>query len=393
MNPTSGAGTVTGGGSYYANQAVTATATPNANYTFVNWREGATVLSTNESYNFNMPASNKTYTAYFTLKQYTITYNSPANGSLVVTNNANGNNIPSGTSVDHGTVIKIVATPNANYNIQTLTVNGSNFTSGNTHTVTAATTINCVFAENPKYSLTLNMNPASGAGTVTGGGSYYANQSVSAVASPGANYNFVNWTEGATVLSTSATYNFNMPASNKTYTANFALKQFTVTYNSPTNGSLVVTNNANGNNIPSGTLVDHGTVIKIVATPNVNYNIQTLTVNGSNFTSGNTHTVTAATTINCLFVGDSQYALTLNMNPASGAGTVTGGGSYYANQAVSAVATPNANYNFVNWTEGATVLSSNATYNFNMPASNKTYTAYFALKQFTVAPSVQFTKL
>ncbi len=52
-NPTNG-GTVTGGGTYNQGQSCTVTATANAGYTFTNWTENGSVVSTEQSYMFTV---------------------------------------------------------------------------------------------------------------------------------------------------------------------------------------------------------------------------------------------------------------------------------------------------------------------------------------------------
>ena len=82
-NPADG-GTVSGGGSYDPNSSCTLTATPNAGYTFTNWKKGNAVVSTNATYTFTVTES-ATYTATFTaIPQYTITVtpNSVEGGSV-----------------------------------------------------------------------------------------------------------------------------------------------------------------------------------------------------------------------------------------------------------------------------------------------------------------------
>jgi hypothetical protein len=57
-------------------------------------------------------------------------------------------------------------------------------------------------------------------GTVAGGGSFTPGQSVTVTAIPAAGFTFGNWTEGATVVATTAAYTFTA-AANRTLTANF----------------------------------------------------------------------------------------------------------------------------------------------------------------------------
>lgn len=60
-------------------------------------------------------------------------------------------------------------------------------------------------------------------GTVIGGGTFYEGDTVNLVATPKAGYRFVNWTQGTTSVSTSATYTFVATTSNRTLVAHFAL--------------------------------------------------------------------------------------------------------------------------------------------------------------------------
>jgi hypothetical protein len=63
-NPIEG-GTVSGGGSYHYGESCTLTANANSGYTFTNWMEGGTPVSTNASYTFNV-TGNRTLVANFT---------------------------------------------------------------------------------------------------------------------------------------------------------------------------------------------------------------------------------------------------------------------------------------------------------------------------------------
>jgi hypothetical protein len=58
-------------------------------------------------------------------------------------------------------------------------------------------------------------------GTVSGGGTFAEGSSVTVTAMPSGSHSFVNWTQNAKVVSTSASYTFNMPSANVTLTAHF----------------------------------------------------------------------------------------------------------------------------------------------------------------------------
>ena len=63
-----------------------------------------------------------------------------------------------------------------------------------------------------------------------------------------------------------------------------------------------------------------------------------------------------------------NLAITLTSNP-SGAGTLTGGGSYAQGQTCTITATAKTNYAFANWTKNGTVVSSLPTYSFTVTES------------------------
>lgn len=66
-------GTVSGGDVYELGDQCTLIATPNTGYTFTNWKKGNNVVSTNATYSFTV-TENATYTATFTaIPQYTVT--------------------------------------------------------------------------------------------------------------------------------------------------------------------------------------------------------------------------------------------------------------------------------------------------------------------------------
>lgn len=72
------------------------------------------------------------------------------------------------------------------------------------------------------------------------------------------------------------------------------------------------------------------------------------------------------------------YTIATGSMPAGG-GSTAGGGSVASGANVTVVATPSAGYGFVNWTEGGTPVSSNASYSFTASA-NRTLVANFILQ-------------
>src|SRR4029077_21183808 len=81
-SPSAG-GTVSGAGTYASGVNVTVDATPNSGYTFTNWTQSGTVVSTSASYGFTAGA-NRALVANFTGNPVTITTSaSPSAGGTV----------------------------------------------------------------------------------------------------------------------------------------------------------------------------------------------------------------------------------------------------------------------------------------------------------------------
>ncbi len=75
---------------------------------------------------------------------------------------------------------------------------------------------------------------------------------------------------------------------------------------------------------------------------------------------------------------DIPWYINTSVSPTAG-GTATGGGGFHQGDAVNLVATPNANYTFVNWTENSVEVSTLPNYNFNCGAYDRTLVANFQL--------------
>jgi hypothetical protein len=89
-----------------------------------------------------------------------------------------------------------------------------------TFTVTANRTLVANFTL-ASYTITTSSNPIAG-GTTTGGGGFNYGASVTVSATPASGYQFTNWTEGGTAVSTTASYGFTVTVS-RNLLANFSL--------------------------------------------------------------------------------------------------------------------------------------------------------------------------
>jgi uncharacterized repeat protein (TIGR02543 family) len=114
----------------------------------------------------------------------------------------------------------VTATPNAGYVFVNWTEGGSAVSTSASYNFTVSANRTLVANFIPiTYSITTSAAPAA-AGTTGGGGTFNSGSTATVTATPNAGYVFVNWTEGGSAVSTSASYNFTVSA-NRTLIANF----------------------------------------------------------------------------------------------------------------------------------------------------------------------------
>jgi len=224
------------------------------------------------------------------------------------------------------------------------------------------------------YSLTLDVNPL-GTGTATGAGSYEAGDGVSLVATPEAGYQFVNWTLDGSEVSTSASYTYTMPEGDVTLVANFEeipATQYTL--------SISINPVGTGTATGAGSY-EAGDGVALVATPEAGYQFVNWTLEGSEVSTNASFTYTmpdgdVTLVANFEEIPATQYTLSISINPV-GTGNATGAGSYEAGDGVALVATPEAGYQFVNWTLEGSEVSTSASYTYTMPEGDVTLVANF----------------
>ena len=364
-NPTAG-GTVTGGGTFSQGQSCTVSATPNTGYTFTNWTENGNVVSTNASYTFTVNA-NHTLVANFTAITYSIN---------VSANPTSGGTVTGGGSYTYGQSCTVNATAATGYTFTNWTEDGNVVSTNASYsfTVNGGRTLVANFTANT-YNVSVSAQPTNG-GTVTGGGSYTYGQSCTVNATPAAGYTFTNWTENGNVVSTNASYNFNVTA-NRTLVAHFTQNTYTVT---------VSANPANGGTVTGGGTFTYGQSCTVTATVASGYTFINWTENGSFVSSSATYTFTVTANRNLVahFTANPQptYTIAVLAKPSNG-GTVTGGGTYQQGQSCTVTATPATGYVFEKWMENEVQVSTDASYTFTV-AGDRSLVAYFTAITYTI---------
>lgn len=344
-NPNNG-GQIAGGGSYEQGQQCTVSATANAGYTFVNWTENGTAVSTQANYTFTV-TGNRTLVANFQAQPQNYTVSVSANPT-------NGGTVTGGGSYQQGQSCTVSAAANPGFTFTNWTENGNvvSTQANYTFTVNSNRTLVANF-QTQTYTITTSANPNNG-GTVTGGGSYQQGQSCTVHATANTGYTFTNWTENGNVVSTNANYSFTVN-SNRTLVANFQIQSFTINVNA---------NPAEGGTITGGGTYNLGETCTVTATAAEGYNFVNWT---QGFFSVSTEasysfTVTGNTTLTANFETQT-FDVKVAIDPEE-AGTIIGGGTYNYGDEVVLTIVRNEDWAFQNWTENGEVVSEEMTYTF-----------------------------
>jgi len=310
-NPSNG-GSVTGGGTYQQGQTCTVSATANSGYTFINWTENGTQVSTNASYSFTV-TNNRNLVAHFTAQNYVITAIADPTAGGIVTGSGGYN---------YGESCTLTATANAGYTFVNWTKNGTQVSTNQTCTFTVTESATYIAHFSPQnYTITTTSSPSNG-GTTTGGGTYNYGQTCTVTASAANGYAFTNWTENGTQVSTNANYSFTV-TNNHNLVANFAQNTHTIQASAGANGIIT----------PSGSItVAHGANQSFAMIPDEGYEVQDVYIDGNSvgpmtsytFTNVNTDHYIHVTFIHVDGIAENNMEVVLYPNPTESSFTITG---------------------------------------------------------------------
>ena len=228
-----------------------------------------------------------------------------------------------------------------------------------------------------KVAITIERNDAS-AGSVTSlSGKYINGQEITVTATTNSGYTWLGWYNGDTLLTAENSYTFTMNEEAKTYTAKWTY--YTVMTNTNLNGAGTYTSYTDKK-------ITVDTETTLTATTNSGYTWlgwydgDTLLTDELNYTftmKAENVTYTAKWT---------YYTLTTNAS-------LSGAGAYAScsNKKVTVgtettlTATINSGYIWLGWYDGETLLTSELSYTFEMPAENVTYTAKWSKVAITLS--------
>ena len=229
------------------------------------------------------------------------------------------------------------------------------------------------------YNLIIQSESSEKGKTSNSSGTYDYLTEITISASANAGYTFDGWYEGNSLISHDNPYTFEMPYSNKTYTAKFTTNSYSVglTNNNPTLGDI------SGDGVYL-----YGSNVALTATPNIGVSFLGW-YDGENLISTSNPYVFSMPHYDFSYVAKfdwTPYSITLTINDST-MGSVSGGGSYTYGQEVTLTATPNEHYSFFGWYSGNTLLSSNSTYIFEMPVESLSYEARFVKNYYLIVYS------
>ena len=309
-------GSISGSASQTVNSGSTGsavTAVANSGFHFVQWSDGSTSASRTDA---NVTASHS-YTATFAINPvvpptvYTLTYIANANGTI------SGVSPQSVVSGGDGTQVRAV--PNT----------GFHFVSWSDGKLTAARTdfgvlgnisVSASFAPNgiqpPTNTTTFTLSyGVNGNGSISGAATQVVSPGANGTlvtAIPSSGYHFVSWSDG---LTTATRLDTNVLADHA-YVANFG-KDLVV----PVTHTVFVSSGPNGAVVPLGArVVNDGDTLQITITPNANYHVNDVVVDGVSVGVTNTYTFVG-------IVSDHTISATFAVNTNGTTDPGTGGSS------------------------------------------------------------------
>jgi hypothetical protein len=378
---TTGSGEVVGAGRYKRGSLVTIAASPAQGSGFVGWYEGDALISNEQVYRIEVK-KNTNLKAIFN--------GSSTKVKVSVTVNPAGKATIGGEGMySINTQATLQCVPVTGYGFDYWEIDGVRYTINPlTFGVTKTTNVTCKLVP-PKRDLTLLGSP-SGIFQLSGAGAYSVNDPVTVKANLlSQDYEFAGWYRDSVIpsnlISTNATYSFNMPDQDLVLYAS-ANEKIVENY-----FEIRVSSGDGGTTSPAGVnSYKEGTTISITAQPASGYSFLEWRAGGSSgikldYPASFQHTVTGDYYFYALFMKDEEpepEQVLIKTNSDRGGLTEPEFQYYAKGSRVTITATPWSGYDFVEWRLGGRdgqVVSNSASYTFTAN-SDITYWAIFQEK-------------
>jgi uncharacterized repeat protein (TIGR02543 family) len=352
---------------YAFGDVVTVVAAAASGYTFTGWAGAST--ATTDTVTVTMDGD-KTLTANFLLEKYTLTATAAAGGSVF--------RAPDSTAYAHGTKVTVTATADAGYVFTgwsgTLTskTNPLIITMNGNETITA----NFELIPEGHHTLTTTSTIGGSVSRLLDKSTYPNGEEVTLTATADAGYEFTGWSGSSTSTQNPLTIRMD---GDKTITANFRLKTYTLNAAATTGGSV--------SRVPDSTTYAHGTTVTLTAKADSGYIFTGWSGAGTSAPTENPLTITMdgnkTITANFELIPEGYYTLNVNKIPTDGGAVswIPDTIIYKGETTVKLTATAHVGYEFTGWS-GASE-SENDTVTITMD-DNKTITANFKQKEYTL---------
>ena len=392
ITPT-GAGTVSGGGTYDYGSSVKSTATPATGYNFTKWVDETGDESTTNPYPGWEITKNRTIQAVFTIKSYSITLASQFRIAETgdFTGGTTGGTVSGGGTVTHGTSVTAKATPATGYSFAGW-YEGSNKVSDDASYTFSATDNRSLTARFQRQWFTVTFTAGTGGSVAPISARVEYGGEASSTATAAAGYTFSGWSDGTKTAKLTVT---NVTA-NATYTAEYTMNTYTVTY---VKGTGIATISKTSEVVSWG-----ANATGCTATVTTGYTFDGWYNGATRVSTSLTYaptavesnlTLTAKANINSYTVSPSAYYRTTDGTGDYTAGTtggaVSGGGSVNHGESITVTASAAAGYTFDGWysagASGGTLLSSSASYAISGVTASMTVYARFTRIYYTITYS------
>lgn len=392
ITPT-GAGMVSGGGTYDYGSSVKSTATPATGYNFTKWVDETGGESTTNPYPGWEITKNRTIQAVFTIKSYSITLASQFRIAETgdFTGGTTGGTVSGGGTVTHGASVTAKATPATGYSFAGW-YEGSNKVSDDASYTFSATGNRSLTARFQRQWFTVTFTAGTGGSVAPTSARVEYGGEASSTATAATGYTFSGWSNGVKTAKLTVTN----VTENATYTAEYTTNTYTVTY---VKGTGIATISKTSETVSWG-----ANATGCTATVTTGYTFDGWYNDATRVSTSLTYaptavksnlTLTAKANINSYTVSPSAYYRTTDgtgdYTAGTTGGTVSGGGSVNHGGSITVTASAAAGYKFDGWysagASGGTLLSSSASYAISGVTASMTVYARFTRIYYTITYS------
>ncbi len=336
-NPIIG-GTTSGAGTFKKDSLVNIVATANQGYSFINWTQNGTPVSTTSVYQLTMNG-NKAFVANFSLQYAVVLSSNPAEGGVTT----------GGGLFNTGAGVTVTATPNFGYTFKNWTEGLAIASTDSIYAfqLDASRILVANFTAKAAETYTLNVTAVNGSVLkVPAKTAYNKDEIVVLTPTPASGYTFTGWTGDATGSLNPLSVTMN---GDKNITANFtSVSAETYTLNvTAVNGSVL--------KVPAKTAYNKDEIVALTATPASGYIFTGWTGDATGSQNPLSVTMNKDKNITANFTAVSAETYTLNVIAVNGTVLkVQNKPAYNKDEIVVLTAAPLTGYTFTGWTGDAT---------------------------------------